>query len=127
MYFGDWLTRWATYTPEKTALVDVASGRRLTYREFNWRADQLAGALRARYGVGKGDRVAVLAQNSHETLELFFALGKLGAIMVPVNYRLANAEIGYILTDSAPKVLFYGPEFADVVRALSPELDIAAI
>jgi fatty-acyl-CoA synthase len=127
MYFGDWLARWAMYSPEKTALVDVASGRRLTYREFNWRADQLAGALRQRLGVGKGDRVAVLAHNCAETLELFFALGKLGAIMVPVNYRLAAAEIRHILTDAAPKVLFYGPEFADTVTKLAPELDISSI
>jgi fatty-acyl-CoA synthase len=127
MYFGDWLARWAMYSPEKVALVDVASGRRLTYREFNWRADQLAGALRQRLGVGKGDRVAVLAHNCAETLELFFALGKLGAIMVPVNYRLAAAEIKHILTDAAPKVLFYGPEFATTIVGLAPELDIASV
>jgi fatty-acyl-CoA synthase len=127
MYFGDWLSRWATYTPEKVAVVDAQSDRRLTYREFNWRADQLAGALRQHHGVGKGDRVAVLAHNCVETLELFFAVSKLGAIMVPVNFRLSAPEVQYILGDCAPKVLFYGPEFEPMVRTLSNDLDIASV
>ena len=119
MYFGDWLARWAVYAPEKTALVDVATEKRLSYRELNWRADCLAGALRARLGVGKGDRVAVLAHNCAETLELFFALGKLGAVLVPLNSRLATSELAYILNDAQPKVCFYGPDFAATALELA--------
>lgn len=124
MYFGDWLSRWAMYAPEKTALVDVASGRRLTYKTFNQRADQLASVLRRRYGIQKGDRVAVLAYNSSELLELFFALGKLGALMVPINYRLVGPEIRYILQDSEARILFFGPEFAATVTEILPEVSL---
>ncbi len=124
MYFGDWLSRWAVYAPEKTALVDVASGRRLTYRSFNERADKLASALRLRYGIRKGDRVAVLAYNCSETLELFFALGKLGAIMVPLNYRLVEPELQYIIQNSESRLLFFGPEFEGTVKAILPEVSL---
>lgn len=122
MYFGDWLSRWAVYAPEKTALVDVASGRRLSYKAFNERADKLAAALRLRYGIRKGDRVAVLAYNCAETLELFFALGKLGAIMVPLNYRLVEPELQYIIQNSESRLLFFGSEFEGTVKAFLPEV-----
>jgi fatty-acyl-CoA synthase len=124
MYFGDWLSRWAMYAPEKTALIDVASGRRLTYLTFNQRADKLASALRRRYGIRKGDRVAVLSYNSSEMLELFFALGKLGALMVPLNYRLVGPEIRYILQDSEARLLFFGPEFEGTVKEILPEVSL---
>ncbi|HEY9855703.1 MAG TPA: long-chain fatty acid--CoA ligase [Stenomitos sp.] len=124
MYFGDWLSRWATYAPQKVAVIDVAANKRLTYHEFNRRTDRLASALRHRFGIQKGDRVAVLAHNSSEQLELLFAVGKLGAIMVPLNWRLAAPEIRYILGNCEPKALFFGPEFDATVRTLLPELGV---
>lgn len=124
MYFGDWLSRWATYTPEKTAVIDEATGRRFSYQDFNRRADKLASALRHRFGIQKGDRVAVLAFNCSEILELFFAVGKLGAIMVPINFRLARPEIQYILGNCEARVLFYGPEFDETVKAILPESNV---
>ncbi len=125
MYFGDWLTRWATYTPEKTAVVCANTNRRLSYAELNRRADRLAYALRHKLGIGKGDRVAVLAHNCIETLELFYATGKIGAVMVPVNWRLATAEVRYILGDASPKALFFGPEFAKAAMEIAPDLPIS--
>ncbi|MEB3222414.1 MAG: long-chain fatty acid--CoA ligase [Candidatus Sericytochromatia bacterium] len=124
MHFGDWLARWAMYTPEKTALVCTATHRRITYREFHHRVDALARALYHDLGLRKGDRVAVLAHNCVETLELFFAAGKLGAILVPVNWRLAAAEVQYILGDAAPKALFFGPHFEQTVHAVTSQLPI---
>jgi fatty-acyl-CoA synthase len=125
MYFGDWLTRWATYAPEKTAVICTATHRRFTYREMNHRADRMAYALRHQLGVEKGDRVAVLAHNCIETLELFFAVGKIGAVLVPVNWRLAPAEIQYVLNDAQPKVLFFGSDFESLTLTLAPELSVS--
>lgn len=127
MLFGDWLGRRALYTPQKEALVvmpeaqNVGSGApagtaplRLTYADWNRRANRMAHHL-ASLGVGKGDRVGVLAQNCVEMLDLLFACGKLGAIFVPYNWRLTTAELEPLLADSDPSVLFYGPQFSAVV------------
>jgi fatty-acyl-CoA synthase len=124
MYHGDWLSRWAMYTPEKTAVVDEATGRRLSYRDFNRRADAMAHTLRQRFGIQKGDRIAVLAYNSSDILELFFACGKLGAILVPINFRLVAREVQYILENSEAKMVFFGPEFAELIKGLLPEVNV---
>ncbi|MBM3260438.1 MAG: long-chain fatty acid--CoA ligase [Candidatus Sericytochromatia bacterium] len=110
MALGRWLDRWGTYAPDRTALVDAHSGRRWTYEALAFRVRKLAGAIATRWGIGPGDRVAVLAHNTPETLELLFACARLGAILVPINFRLASAEVAYVLGDAEPKVLFYGPE-----------------
>ena len=82
----------------------IFEDRTLTHREFAIRAFRLANAL-ARIGVRRGDRVAVLSQNCPEYMEAF-AAGELGGfITVTINYRLAAPEVGYILSDSRPKVL----------------------
>ncbi|MEB3300198.1 MAG: long-chain fatty acid--CoA ligase [Candidatus Sericytochromatia bacterium] len=123
MALGRWLDRWGTYAPGKTALVDVHGGRRWSYEALAYRVRKLAGALAVRCAVGPGDRVAVLAHNTPETLELLFACARLGAILVPVNFRLAAAEVAYVLGDAEPKVFFYGPECRELAwqaLALSP-------
>ena len=74
----------------------------------------MAHALTA-WGVGKGERVAVLMANASEFLEIFFACAKTGAIMVPVNFRLAVPELAYIFRDCAPRVLVYSADFASKV------------
>ncbi len=118
MPFGDWLAKWARYAPSKVALVDEATGRRYTYEALSARVDRAAAALQHLLGVVKGDRIAVLAYNCPETLELMFAAGKIGAILVPLNFRLAVPELAYILGDAAPKVFVYGPEFEEAAREL---------
>ncbi len=78
----DWLGRRELLTPNKVALVDTLHGnRRITYREWNHSANRTANFLRKRLGVQKGDRVAVLAMNGVEYLDIWFACNKLGAIM----------------------------------------------
>ena len=81
----DWLARHAARTPGKLAAVDLASGRRFTYAEFNGRAGRLAHFLARGPGVGRGDRIGVLAHNSTDLFEMQFACAKLGAIFVPCN------------------------------------------
>ncbi|HET9554287.1 MAG TPA: AMP-binding protein [Anaeromyxobacteraceae bacterium] len=88
--------------PEKLAVVDGA--RRLTYRALGGRIYRLASALRAA-GVRRGDRVAVLSPNSTELLEAHFGVPQLGAVLVPINARLAPAEVAAILEHSGARVL----------------------
>lgn len=120
MYIGDYLGRRAIYSPNKLAIVDAGRNPagQFTYFQLNERANRLAGWLREKAGVGKGDRVALLARDGVEHLDLFFACGKLGAIHVPLNWRLHPREIGDILTDVTPKVFFFGAEFTQVAQAV---------
>jgi fatty-acyl-CoA synthase len=119
MLASDWIAFHADRTPDKIALVDQATGRCLTYAEFNLRAGRLAAFLRSECGVQPGDRLAILGKNSTEYFEFQYACVKLGAMMLPVNWRLAQPEIEFILRDSGAKVLLYDAEFADVVSTLS--------
>lgn len=119
----DWLAYHARNTPEATALIDHYSERVLDYRTLNERCNRGANYLKA-LGVQPGDRVAVLAYNSTDIIELQFACQKLGAIFVPLNWRLAVPELRAIAEDCRPKVLMYGQEFAEVAGELGQALGI---
>ena len=86
MYIGDYLGRRAIYSPEALAVVDTGKTPelRLNYAQLNERANRLANSLRTD-NIGKGDRVAILAQDGIEHLDLLFACGKLGAIHTALN------------------------------------------
>lgn len=112
---GNWITVHAGRAPQRSALIDGDTGRRLTYAELERRTNALADALRE-MGVRRGDRVAFVLLNSPHLLEVVFAAAKLGAISVPVNYRLAAPEIRYILTDSAACIVFASEQVAATVR-----------
>jgi O-succinylbenzoate-CoA ligase len=114
---GSVLAKRAHLSPKLEAFVDVASGRRFNYAEFNDRANQTAHALAAR-GVVKGDRVSLLMMNSVEFMESFFAIAKLGAICVPLNWRLVPDELAFILKDSGASTLIYDSAFAQPVADL---------
>lgn len=126
MHTGDWLERRAQYTPDKVAVIVEPGGARFTYRELNERADRAALALRAA-GVGKGDRVAVLAQNGVEHLDVLFACGKLGAVFVPLNFRLTPAELAPQVGDAEPSLLLYGEPYAGVAGALQGLCPVEAL
>ena len=115
----DWLARYADRVPDKRACMDAASGRTLTYRQLDERAARLATFLRSDCGIGKGDRIAVLAHNSIEFLEMQGACTKLGAILLPLNWRLTARELSFMIEDGAPGVLIYGPDFEPVARELA--------
>ena len=111
------LTKRAHLSPGLEGFVDVATNRRLSYAELNARCNRSANALRA-LGVRRGDRVALLMMNSAEFVESFFAIAKLGAISVPLNWRLVPEELAFILKDSGAAVLVYGEEFASAAADL---------
>jgi len=112
---GEFMTRRALLTPNREGL--VCEEIRRTYGELNERANQFANAM-LRLGVGRGDRVALLALNEPEYYDMLFGLGKIGAILVPVNYRLAGPEIEFILSDSGSRVFVFGKDFTDIVDSI---------
>jgi fatty-acyl-CoA synthase len=112
----------AVLSPDKTAIINATTGASLTYDQFNERATRLANYLRELCGVMSGDRIAVLAMNRAETLEALFAAAKLTAILVPLNYRLTQPELEYILEDCEPKALLYEAEFTDLAGRLRAKL-----
>ncbi len=116
----------ALVRPNKVAL--ICGERSLTYAELNARARRIANALSG-LGVQAGDRVAVMAHNSMELLEIAGGLSKLSAIAVLLNYRLREHEIAYIINDSQAKVAIAGPGLVEVVNAARGEFsgDVACI
>ena len=114
---GDFFRRRAITSPNSEAIVDLAADRRFTYAEVNERINALCHALAAR-GVGKGDRVALLAYNSIEFVDSFYAVAKLGAVAVPLNWRLVADELSFILKDSGAGTMIFGAEFSDTVADL---------
>lgn len=119
MFIGDYLARRELYTPNRLAVVDAGKSPalRLTYAQMNMRASSLADWLHEQ-GVGFGDRVAILARDGVEHLDLFFACGKIGAIHTALNWRLHWREQADILADTEPKALFYSAEFEPIVAEL---------
>ncbi len=114
---GLFLSKRAEISPQVDGFVDVDTRRSFTFAQWNQRCNQMAHAFTG-LGVGKGDRVALLQMNSVEYMESFFALAKLGAICVPLNWRLVPEELSYILRDAGAKVLIWGTEFLGSVEAL---------
>ncbi|MFX1484377.1 MAG: AMP-binding protein [Promethearchaeota archaeon] len=120
----DYLSKREVYTPEAEALVDVETGARYTYREFNMRANQVANFLQQRIGFKKGDRLAVLAHNSLEYWETFFGCQKAGGIFSPLNWRLVALELAGLVNDLSPAALFFDSEMSSVVPELQKEVDV---
>ena len=114
---GLFLTKRAHLNPSLEAFIDTHTGLRLTFSELNARSNRTASVLRD-LGVRRGDRAALLLMNCPEFLETFFALAKLGAVAVPLNWRLVPAELSFILKDSGARVLVYGGEFQGEVSEL---------
>lgn len=123
MLLGDILRRNAKLYPDKTAIVFGA--RRYSYREVNDRVRRLANGLRAN-GIGRGDRVGLLEWSSPQYLELYIAVPKIGAVLVPLNYRLVGRELEYIINDAEAKMLIAGEEFVGLVRTIRPNLKTVA-
>lgn len=116
MNIGEWISKRAILRPEKPFLTDKE--KVYNNRQFNDRVNQTANTL-LNLGVMKGDRVALLMSNCSEFLEIFFACAKTGAIMVPLNFRLAVPELLYIISDSGPRILIYSAEFAAKIKDIS--------
>ena len=108
----------ARLKPDAVAFRDLVRGTTLTYRELEDRVRSLAGFLRAER-VGEGDRIAVLCRNRVEFFELLFAAAKLGAILVPLNWRMPAGELTPLVADAAPTCMFFGSEDAAVAQELA--------
>ena len=117
-WIGNYSQFRARLAPDKVAVYDLDTGLSYTYGELERRANRLAHYLQSACGVEKGDRVAFLSRNRVELLDAYYATGKLGAILVPYNARLSPKELGQLMANEGPKVLFYEDAFAANVAAL---------
>jgi fatty-acyl-CoA synthase len=115
---SDWIAFHADRTPEKLAAIDQQTGRQFTYAEFNQRSARLAGYLRKSWNVQSGERIAILAKNSTDYFEFEFACIKLGAMLLPLNWRLAEPELLFILNDAEAVGIIYDAEFAERIPGL---------
>lgn len=118
-----WLATRAQLSPDREAIVDGTT--RLTYAQLWSRVTRAAGLLRE-LGVARGDRVAVLALNCVEGVELLYATAEVGAMLVPLNWRLAVPELEYQLEDAGAVALFVGPEHAGLAAGLRADLPLRA-
>src|SRR5687768_3978013 len=114
----DLIARRAELSADSVALEELATGRILTYSALDERASRVA-ALLAALGAGEGDRVAILCRNRLAFFEALFACAKLGAILVPLNWRMPPAELDPLLAHCGAKLLLHGGEDGDVVRRLA--------
>ncbi len=120
MDISQWIERHAAFTPDKAAI--RFEGKSISYAQFLDEIKRLAGALQNDLGVQSGDRVAVLATNIPEYLALLFACARIGAILNPLNWRLAAPELLYILENAGISILFVEVEFADVVVSFQQKM-----
>ncbi|MGZ5280556.1 MAG: AMP-binding protein, partial [Pseudobdellovibrionaceae bacterium] len=115
----DWLKQWKLYSPDAIAIKDGDTGREISYGQFYSAATMGASFLRSKFQIQPGDRVAILSTNELEYVILFFALQRLGATLVPINYRLTQREVEHIVSDCMPKLVVYQKEYAALVSNLN--------
>ncbi|MDY6906742.1 MAG: long-chain-fatty-acid--CoA ligase [Chloroflexota bacterium] len=105
--------------PDRTAI--VFEGKRTSFGELNERVNRLANALTG-MGVGKGDRVAILQVNCSQYVEVYFAVAKVGAIFVPLNFRAKNEELVHMLNHSEASTVFIGERYVDMVNGMRSQI-----
>jgi len=110
-----WVQRWSELYPQKVAI--IFEGEEITYLDLHRRANRTACWLQS-LGIEKGDRVAVMLENIPQFIEIYLACARLGAIFVPINYRLAPPELEYILGNSMPRLFIFGRDFQETVQPL---------
>src|SRR5262245_58743935 len=125
MDLSDLIDRHAASTPDKTVI--RFAGRTLTYAAFAARIAAAARALKSQLGIGRGDRVAVLSLNHPDYLVLLYACARLGAMLVPLNWRLAVPEQMFILSDASVKALVVEQGLAAVIAPLRDALPDARV
>ena len=111
--FDQFIRHWAKERPETVVLEQGDSA--ITYGEFEHRSRKII-AMLASHGVAKGHRIAWLGKNDRHYFELFYSAARMGAVMVPIGWRLAAPEIGYIVGDTGAKILFLGEGFEELAR-----------
>ncbi|HEU4404411.1 MAG TPA: long-chain fatty acid--CoA ligase [Polyangiaceae bacterium] len=111
---ASWVARHAETRPGRVAL--AFRGARWTYAQLHERVDRVASGLRER-GVRKGDRVLAMLLNGPEFFELLMACNRLGAIFVPINFRLSADEVAFLIDDAAPEIFAYQAPFRPIADA----------
>jgi len=122
----DLLARRAALTPDRIAIEETASARRLSYAGLDRLAWGMADML-GRAGVAPGDRVAVACRNGASFFSLLFACARTGAILVPLNWRLAGVELAAIIADADPRLIVTDRHFAPLAREAAPSLPVLAL
>ncbi len=118
----DFISRNALLYPDRECL--VFNDTRLTHREFKEKCDRLASGL-LQAGVREGDRLGIVAHNCDEYVILYGAAARIGAIVLPVNWRFQQDELVYVLNDGAPKMVFAGPGYRDSLLEIRHALEFA--
>lgn len=119
LIIGEQLARSTRKTPDKEAL--VYGDKRFTYQQLNERVNRLANHL-TELGLGKGDKISALFFNCNQIIEIYYACAKIGAIAVPLNFRLTPPEMQYILQDSDSCALLFSEKFTEAVGQIKQEL-----
>jgi long-chain acyl-CoA synthetase len=120
MNVGSLLTLTTARLPSKIGL--VGEDRRVSYHEFNKRVNQLANKLITLH-VGKGDKVALYLHNSMEWAEIYYALSKIGGVIVPINFRIKGQELAYVIDNSDTRILFFDLDLRENVEAVKMDLE----
>lgn len=119
--FYDLINRNAVSFGDRTAWYEADDGRTLTFSQYKQQAERLACGIQ-KAGIKKGDRIGVLGKNSLEFFLVYGAAAALGAIVLPINWRLSAEEIGYNLNDCEPRLLFVDPDFQETVEGIKDKL-----
>ncbi len=117
LWIGDWAGRRALLTPNQEAIFDNIEKKRYTFAELDSRANQFAHIL-LDMGIAKGDRIVMFAKNRLDCIDLFLATGKIGAILAPLNIRLAPQELKYLVDKTNPALLAYDPQLLSQVKQI---------
>jgi len=124
MNIGQIPAKHAALGPRRTAIIDVPNGRRISFGELDARVRRLANGLKSLGGVAPGARIAILAKNCIEYLELFYACGRAGLIAQPLNWRLAVPEMARIVLEGEPAAVLTSADFRAERDALQSLVDV---
>ena len=116
----DYICRNAQLYPDRACI--IFNDIRLSHKDYKVRCDRLAAGL-VKFGIAKGDRLGIVAHNSDEYMIIYGAAAKVGAIVLPVNWRFQPEEVQYVLNDGGPKLVFAGPDFRSTVSALAKKIE----
>ena len=117
MNLSQWIEHWADFQPDKTAI--RFEGKDISYAALYERIRRVAALLRNDLAVKRGDRIAFLGLNSPDMLVLLFACARIGAMLVPMNWRFAPPEHLYILENAGAKILFCEEEFTQGIESIA--------
>lgn len=123
-YELDWLKRWNLYAPNNSAITDAQTGLTLSYSEVFEKSCAGAAYLKTQFQIKPGDRVVHLSTNEVASFILFFSLARLGATLVPINYRLTAQELGYVIENAEPNLIVYEEQFLTPLKEVEDKIAI---